>query len=87
VARDDRIEIGIEDGCRLAANAVVLGHTLVVSDCTERLRAELAERGYRVAATPLPSFLRSGGSAFCLTLRLDRQSVPVAAAVNQAAVA
>jgi arginine dihydrolase len=87
VARDERIEIDIEDGCRLAANAVVLGHTLVVSDCSERLRAELAERGYRVAATPLPSFLRSGGSAFCLTLRLDRQSVPASAAVNHAAVA
>ena len=35
---------------------------------------ELAERGYEVVTTPLPSFLRSGGSAFCLTLRLDRRS-------------
>ncbi len=87
VARHERIEIGIQDGCRLAANAVVLGHTLVVSDCSERLRAELAERGYDVVTTPLPSFLRSGGSAFCLTLRLDRQSVPVSAAVDRAAVA
>jgi hypothetical protein len=34
----------------------------------------LAERGYGVIATPLPSFLKSGGSAFCLTLRLDRES-------------
>ena len=59
----------------LAANAVCLGHTLVLSDCSEALRSELAERGYRVVATPLPSFLRSGGSAFCLTLRLDRRSV------------
>jgi N-dimethylarginine dimethylaminohydrolase len=87
VAPHQRIEIGIEDGCRLAANAVCLDHTLVVSDCSERLRAELRERGYQVAATPLPSFLRSGGSAFCLTLRLDRQSVPASAAVGQAAVA
>jgi N-dimethylarginine dimethylaminohydrolase len=87
VAPHQRIEIGIEDGCRLAANAVCLGRTLIMSDCSERLRAELAERGYQVATTPLPSFLRSGGSAFCLTLRLDRQSVPVAAAVDQAAVA
>jgi N-dimethylarginine dimethylaminohydrolase len=87
IAAHDRIEIGIEDGCRLAANAVCLGHTLVVSDCGKRLRAELTERGYAVVTTPLPSFLRSGGSAFCLTLRLDRQSVPVSAAVNHAAVA
>jgi N-dimethylarginine dimethylaminohydrolase len=77
VARHDRIEIAIEDGRRLAANAVVLGRTLVMSGCGRRLRAQLAERGYEVAATPLSSFLRSGGSAFCLTLRLDRRSVPL----------
>jgi N-dimethylarginine dimethylaminohydrolase len=87
VAPQQRIEIGIEDGCRLAANAVCLGRTLIMSDCSEHLRAELVERGYQVATTPLPSFLRSGGSAFCLTLRLDRQSVPAAEVVDQAAVA
>jgi N-dimethylarginine dimethylaminohydrolase len=58
-----------------------------MSDCSTRLRAELEERGYGVVTTPLPSFLRSGGSAFCLTLRLDRRSVPLADAVDQAAVA
>src|SRR5262245_59689916 len=87
VAAEQRIELGIEDGCRLAANAVCLGKAVVMSDASPRLRAELAERGYRVVATPLPSFLRSGGSAFCLTLRLDRRSVPVAEAIEQAAVA
>jgi hypothetical protein len=51
-----------------------------MSGCGTRLRAELNARGYDVVTTPLPSFLRSGGSAFCLTLRLDRRSVPVAKA-------
>jgi hypothetical protein len=37
-----------------------------------------------VVKTALPSFLRSGGSAFCLTLRLDRQSVPVSASARAA---
>ena len=45
-----------------------------MSSVSARLRAELTARGYRVVEIPLPSFLRSGGSAFCLTLRLDRQS-------------
>ena len=49
--------------------------------------ATLEERGYRVAATPLRSFLKSGGSAFCLTLRLDRASLPTSTAIDQAAVA
>jgi N-dimethylarginine dimethylaminohydrolase len=69
-----RIEIDEDDACRLAANAVCLGDTVVLSSCSERLRAMLVERGYGVVATPLPSFLKSGGSAFCLTLRLDRES-------------
>ena len=64
-----------------------VGDTIVMSECGERLRSELSERGYRVLTTPLPSFLRSGGSAFCLTLRLDRHSVPLAPAVEEAAVA
>ena len=47
----------------------------------------LNERGYRVVVTPLHSFLRSGGAAFCLTLRLDRRSVAAAAPPDRAAVA
>jgi len=74
VAPEQRIELGTEDAVQLAANAVWLGDTLVLSGCGERLRAELEERGYRVVTTPLGSFLRSGGAAFCLTLRLDRRS-------------
>ena len=74
VASDERIEVADEDARRLAANAVCLGNTLVLSGCSDGLRARLAEHGYRVRATPLASFLRSGGSAFCLTLRLDRRS-------------
>ncbi|MFL6797612.1 MAG: dimethylarginine dimethylaminohydrolase family protein [Xanthobacteraceae bacterium] len=85
VAPEDLIELGLEDGCRLAANAVCIDKTLVISGCSERLRATLAERGYSVVTTPLPSFLRSGGSAFCLTLRLDRAAAMAAAGGRAAA--
>ena len=77
----------MEDACRLAANAVALGNTLLMSDCGRRLRANLTERGYEVVTTPLSSFLRSGGSAFCLTLRLDRRCVPLSTVAHNAAVA
>ncbi|HEY6258481.1 MAG TPA: arginine deiminase-related protein [Xanthobacteraceae bacterium] len=88
VEPDLRIEVAAEDAGCLAANAVCLGDTLVMSGCGAGLRLRLAERGYRVLTTPLHSFLRSGGAAFCLTLRLDRMSretqarraVPVGAA-------
>jgi N-dimethylarginine dimethylaminohydrolase len=75
VAPDKRIEITLADARRLAANAVSIDDTVILSGASEALRANIKDRGYRVVATPLGSFLRSGGSAFCLTLRLDRRSV------------
>lgn len=74
VSKDQRIEVGMEDACQLAANAVCIGNTLVMSACGPQLRAELEGRGYGIVTVPLGSFLRSGGAAFCLTLRLDLES-------------
>jgi arginine dihydrolase len=71
---EHRIELASEDAVRLAANAVCVENAVVLSACSECLRRTLEERGYRVIATPLDPFLRSGGSAFCLTLRLDRRT-------------
>jgi len=79
IAPGHRIEIGAADAARFAANAVSLRDTVVLSGASERLKDELTSRGYKVVVTPLDSFLRSGGSAFCLTLRLDRTSVAVPA--------
>ena len=83
VGKDQRIEIGESDACGLAANAVCVGETLVMAACSKRLRAQLNERGYQAAVVPLGAFLRSGGAAFCLTLRLDRTSTAAAEAVRQ----
>jgi N-dimethylarginine dimethylaminohydrolase len=85
VTAAQRLEVGSEDAGRLAANAVCLGNTLVMAGCGQRLRGQLEERGYRVVTTPLGSFLRSGGAAFCLTLRLDLRSLSGASAEHKAA--
>ena len=63
-----------EDAARFAANAVVVGRNIVLSSCSAALRRTLEERGYRMIETPLDAFQRSGGSACCLTLRLDHRS-------------
>ena len=39
--------------------------------CSEPLRELLVARGYRVHVVPLGSFNRSGGAAYCLTLKLN----------------
>jgi N-dimethylarginine dimethylaminohydrolase len=43
----------------------------VLCYCSDELRAKLEERGYRVHVVPLGSFNRSGGAAYCLTLKLN----------------
>ena len=81
-----RITVTDPNAGRLAANSVCVGDVLVMPDCNDELRRTLEARGYRVMIVPLPEFLRSGGAAFCLTLRLDRRS-PARNAGARAAVA
>lgn len=71
VAPQDRIALDADDAARFAANAVCVGRTIVLSGCSAALRAALEERHYAVVETRLDAFLRSGGSACCLTLRLN----------------
>jgi N-dimethylarginine dimethylaminohydrolase len=81
VAVADRIALDRVDAERFAANAVCIRNTIVLSSCSASLRERLQERGYAVVETPLHAFLRSGGSACCLTLRLDHRSdTPLSAA-------
>ena len=78
VAPTQRIAIATEDAAHFAANAVNFGRTILLSSCSEMLRGQLNKRGYTVVEAPLTVFQRSGGSACCLTLRLDHQSADVA---------
>ena len=74
VAPEHRIALDRADAERFAANAVCIRKTIVLSSASTSLLASLEERGYAVVQTPLHAFLRSGGSACCLTLRLDHRS-------------
>jgi ornithine aminotransferase len=69
--------IAVEDADAeaLAANSVAVGRDLVFGSCGPALEAKLNARGYVVHRVPLGSFGRSGGSAYCLTLRLDNYAL------------
>jgi len=69
-----RLALTHEEATQFAANAVYLDGCVLMSRCSERLRRELEGRGIEVIETPLDAFWRSGGSACCLTLRLDHSS-------------
>ncbi len=84
VPAEKRIELGEADAGAFAANAVKIGNDIVMSSASAPLRRRLEEAGYRLHTTPLGAFQRSGGSAFCLTLRLDHRSNLAAASLRQA---
>lgn len=65
------IELSVEDALSFSCNAVELDDTLVMHDASLRLRDRLHAIGYRVFATDLSDFHKAGGSAKCLTLKLD----------------
>lgn len=68
-----QILLGEEDAAKFAANSIAFGRLILMSSCSTKLRRQLEERQYTVIATPLHAFLRAGGSACCLTLRIDHK--------------
>jgi N-dimethylarginine dimethylaminohydrolase len=54
-----------------ACNAVVLGKTVITNTGCPELHRQLRARGFQTAECPLSEFVKAGGSAKCLTLRLD----------------
>ena len=74
IGADKIIAVPPEDAATLSANAVCLGTDIILFDASPALEAMITERGYRLHRVPLQPFALSGGSAFCLTLALDRHS-------------
>ena len=66
-----RIAIDEEDALGFACNAVNIDSTVIVNRATPRFVQALAKKGFDVVQTPLSEFMKAGGSAKCLTLRLD----------------
>lgn len=65
-----RIAVAEADAVRFACNAVNVGQKIFVNQVSAELRAELEAAGFDVVETPLAEFMKSGGAAKCLTLRL-----------------
>ncbi|THD58656.1 dimethylarginine dimethylaminohydrolase family protein [Phenylobacterium sp.] len=74
VAPADRIEADAAEAAAFCVNAVNLADTLVMAEAPASLRAKLKAQGYRLVEVDLAPFIRSGGAAYCMTLRLDRAS-------------
>lgn len=65
------IPVAEEEAHRFGCNAVAVGPTVVHNSRCPRMAADLARAGFRSIEVELDEFLKAGGSAKCLTLRLD----------------
>jgi N-dimethylarginine dimethylaminohydrolase len=65
------IAVSAEEAVTFSCNAVVVGRTVVLNEETPKLARALADAGYAVRPLRLTEFIKAGGSAKCLTLRLD----------------
>lgn len=81
IPADKRIAIAEADAVNFACNAVDIDGAIAVNRVSDGLRARFEERGFTVLETDLSEFLKAGGAAKCLTLRLTEQLAPEAEAI------
>lgn len=71
VAPEKRIAIEEADAVNFACNAVNVESIVIMNKASDALKARLAEVNFQVIETPLTEFLKAGGAAKCLTLRVN----------------
>src|SRR5262245_2392814 len=71
LAKDNRLVVPEAEALKFACNAVCVGkHVVLPTGCPATMNL-LKSRGYLPHPVPLDEFMKSGGSAKCLTLVLD----------------
>ena len=68
---EQRIAVGEEDALHFACNAVNIGKQIVLNQIGDSLQRELELRGFAVTQVQMSEFLKAGGAAKCLCLRLQ----------------
>jgi N-dimethylarginine dimethylaminohydrolase len=66
-----RFAVSDLDASRFTCNAVAVDHGIVLNDCDPACQAWLEDQGFAVHRSGLSEFMKAGGAAKCLTLRVD----------------
>jgi N-dimethylarginine dimethylaminohydrolase len=70
-----------EEAMTFCANSIVVGRTVIMPACPERVRGVLEGWGFEIAIVEVSEFLKGGGAIRCLTnpldVRLGRDLAPV----------
>ena len=71
---NQRIVVNEADAVRFACNAVNIGSTVIMNRISEELVSSLKSLDFEVVQVDLSEFLRAGGAAKCLVMKLGRAS-------------
>jgi N-dimethylarginine dimethylaminohydrolase len=74
-SKKQRIQVSEADALRFACNAVNIGRTILLNRISDELSSELELRGFQIVRLDLTEFLKAGGAAKCLVLRLSELDV------------
>jgi len=74
-AADKRIPLCEADALGFACNAINVGRTILLNEVSRELRDRLESLGFRVVQVLLSEFLKAGGAAKCLALRISEMDV------------
>ncbi len=66
-----RIIVRAEDALRFACNAINVGSTIILNEISRALTCQLESCGLHVIPVNLSEFLKAGGAAKCLTMKLN----------------
>jgi arginine dihydrolase len=80
--QNKRICVDDSDALRFACNAVNVGRVIVLNEISAELSHRLETLGFSVVQVPLSEFLKAGGAAKCLALRLSEMEVTHSVAVS-----
>jgi lysine-ketoglutarate reductase/saccharopine dehydrogenase-like protein (TIGR00300 family) len=85
VPPDKRIVVDEPDAVNFACNTVNIDRLVIMNQASDGLKQVLNAVGFQVIETPLTEFLKAGGAAKCLTLRVTeplRDEVHAAATIE-----
>ncbi|GGA53667.1 hypothetical protein GCM10011507_01000 [Edaphobacter acidisoli] len=71
-AKDKRIIVSEQNAVRFACNAINVGRTVIMNEISAELESCLRSRGFDVVQVQLSEFLKAGGAAKCLVMRLSK---------------
>lgn len=76
-----RIAIEEADAVNFACNAVNIDRVVIMNKASDSLRQRMQDLGFVLLETPLTEFMKAGGAAKCLTLRVTEPLEPLHQAI------